>query len=137
MWDEGMDIYSKDESSYTNQYHEAFLKFVENEYCAKHQQVPVNKVESLPSSNIVPFATAAGPCQSSGDPYVVSSDDEDCLTPNNVAEMTSGRSDRAVKLLTAARLYLNSPPEAPQNWGQINPNLNDYHSDPRAISRIF
>jgi hypothetical protein len=38
--------------------------------------------------------------------------------------------------LTAARLYLNSPPEAPKNWGQINPNLNDYHSDPMEISSI-
>jgi hypothetical protein len=39
--------------------------------------------------------------------------------------------------LTAARLYLNSPPEAPKNWGQINPNLNDYHSDPMEISSTF
>jgi hypothetical protein len=37
-------------------------------------------------------------------------------------------------LLTVARLYLNSPPEAPTNWGQINPNLNDYHSDPMESS---
>jgi hypothetical protein len=42
--------------------------------------------------------------------------------------------DRAVRLLTAARLYLNLPPEAPKNLGQINPNLNDYHSDPMEIS---
>jgi hypothetical protein len=39
--------------------------------------------------------------------------------------------------LKAARLYLNSPPELPQNWGQINPNLNDYHSDPMDISNTF
>jgi len=32
---------------------------------------------------------------------------------------------------------LNSPPEAPKNWGQINPNLNDYHSDPMEISSTF
>jgi hypothetical protein len=32
---------------------------------------------------------------------------------------------------------LNSPPEAPNNWGQINPNLNDYHIDSMEISRIF
>jgi hypothetical protein len=36
--------------------------------------------------------------------------------------------------LTAATLYLNSLPEAPKNWGQINPNLNDYHSDRMEIS---
>jgi len=29
---------------------------------------------------------------------------------------------------------LNSPPEAPKNWEQINSNLNDYHSDPMEIS---
>jgi len=57
--------------------------------------------------------------------------------PNNVAETTPGRSDHAARLLTAARLYLNSPPEAPKNWGQINPNLNDYHSDPMEISTTF
>jgi hypothetical protein len=39
--------------------------------------------------------------------------------------------------LTATRLYFNSPPEAPKNWGQINPNLNDYHSDPMEISSTF
>ena len=54
-----------------------------------------------------------------------------------MAETTPGRSDRAAHLLTAARLYLNSPPEAPKNWGQINPNLSDYHSDPMEISSTF
>jgi len=54
-----------------------------------------------------------------------------------VSETTPGRSDRAARLLTPARLYLNSPPEAPKNWGQINPNLNDYHSDPMEISSTF
>jgi hypothetical protein len=39
--------------------------------------------------------------------------------------------------LTPASLYLNSPPEAPKNWGQINPNLNDYKSDPMEFSSIF
>jgi hypothetical protein len=54
-----------------------------------------------------------------------------------MAETTPGLSDRTARILTAARLYLNSPPEAPKNWGQINPNLNDYHSDPMEISRTF
>jgi hypothetical protein len=39
--------------------------------------------------------------------------------------------------LTAARLYLNLPPEAPKNWGQMNLNLNDYHSDPMEIGSTF
>jgi len=57
--------------------------------------------------------------------------------PTNVADTTPGRSDRATCLLTAARLYLNSPPELPQNWGQINPNLNDYHTNPMEISSKY
>jgi len=60
--------------------------------------------------------------------------DEEYLTPNNVAETTPGREDRAARLSTAPRLYLTSPPDAPKHWGQINPNLNDYHSDPMEIS---
>jgi len=132
-----MDINPEDETSYTTQYQEAFLKYVENEYCAKHRRVPVNHLETVPSSNLVPSATASGSYQSSFDPYDLSSDDEEYLMPNNVAETTPGRSDRAAHLLTAARLYSNSPPEAPKNWGQINPNLNDYHSDQMEISSTF
>jgi len=136
-WDKGMDINPEDETSYTTQYQEAFLKYVENEYCAKHWGVPVNKLETVPSNNLVPSATASASYQSSFDPYDLSSDDEEYLTPNNVAETTPWQSDRAGRLLTAAMLYLNSPPEAPKNWGQINPNLNDYHSDPMEISSTF
>jgi hypothetical protein len=43
----------------------------------------------------------------------------------------------AARLLTAARLYLNSPPEAQTKYGQIHPNLNDYHSDPMGISGML
>jgi len=99
--------------------------------------VPVNKLETVPGSNLVPSSTASGSYQSSFDPYDLSSDDEEYLTPNNVAGTTPGRSDRAARLLTAARLYLNSPPESPKNCGQINPNLNDYHSDKMEISSTF
>jgi len=99
--------------------------------------VLVNTLETVPSSDLVLSATASGSYQSSFDPYDLFSDDEEYLTPNNVAETTPGRSDRAARLLTAARLYLNSPPEAPKNWGQINPNLNDYHSDPMEVGSTF
>jgi hypothetical protein len=57
--------------------------------------------------------------------------------PNNVAETTPGRSNRAARLLIAARLHLESHPQAPKNWGQINTNLNDYHSDPMQLSGTF
>jgi len=67
--------------------------------------VPVNKLKSLPSSNVVPSATASGFCQSSFDPYDFPHNDEEYLTPNNVAGMTPRRSNRAAQLLTAARLY--------------------------------
>jgi len=132
-----MHINPEDETSYTTQYQEAFLKYAENEYCAKPRHVPVNKLETIPSNNLLPSATGSGSYQSSFDPYDLSSDDEEYLTPNNVAETTPTRSDRAAPLLTAATLYLNSPPEAPKNWGQINPTLNDYHSDPMEISSTF
>jgi len=114
-WDRGIDINPEDETSYTTQYQEAFLKYVENEYCVKHRRVPVNKLETVPTSNPFPSATASGSYQSSFDPYDLSSDDEEYLTPNNMAEMTPARGDRAARLLTAARLYLNSPPEARKN----------------------
>jgi len=136
-WDEGMDINPEDETSYTTQYQEAFLKYVENEYCAKQRRVPVNKLQSLPILNHISSATASRSCQSSFDPYDLSSDDEEYLMPNNVAETTPGRSNRAARLLTAARLTLNSLPEAPKNWVQINPNLNGYHSDPMEFSSTF
>jgi len=136
-WDKGMDNNPEDETSYTTQYQEAFLKYLDNGYCAKHRRAPVNKLETVPSSNPVPSATASGFYQSSFNPYDLSSDDEEYLTPNNVPEMTPGQSDCAARLLPAARLYLNSPPEAPKNWVQINPNLNDYHSDPMEISSTF
>jgi len=135
-WDKGMDIDPEDETSYTTQYQEGFLKYLENEYCAKHRRVPVNNLETVPTSNLVPSATASESDQSSFDIYDLSSDDEEYLMPNSVAETTPGQSNRAARLLTAARLYLNSPPEAPKNWGQINPNLNDYHSDPMVFSSM-
>jgi len=62
---------------------------------------------------------------------------EEYLTPNNVVQTTPGRSDHTVRLFPIARLYLNSPPEAPKTSAQNNPNLNDYHYDPIEISSKF
>jgi hypothetical protein len=107
----------EDETSYTTQYQEAVLKYVENEYCAKHYCVLVNKPETVPSSNLVPSAMASGCYQSFFDPYDLSSDDEEYLMPNIVAETTPGRHTRAVHSLTAARLYFNLPSEALKTWG--------------------
>jgi len=135
--DKGMDINTENETFYTTQYQEHFQKYVENEYCAKYRCLPVNKPGIVLSNNLLPFAMASWSGQSSFDPYDLPSNDEKYLTPDNVAETTPGWSDHAACLLTAARLYLNPPPEAPKNWGQINPNLNDYHSDPMEISSTF
>jgi hypothetical protein len=97
-WDKGMDINPEDETSYTTQYQEAFLNYVENECWAKHRRVPVIKFEKVQNSNFVPSATASGSYQSSFDPYDLSSDDKEYLTTNIVAEMAPGRSDRAALL---------------------------------------
>jgi hypothetical protein len=113
QWDKGMDINHEDETSYTTQYPEAFLKYVENEYCTKRQHVPVDKLETVPSCNLVTSAMASGSYQSSFHPYTLSSNNEEYLTANNVAETTPGRSDRAARIVTAARVYSNSPPETP------------------------
>jgi hypothetical protein len=86
---------------------------VENEYCAKRQHVPVDKLETIPSSNLVTSAMASGSYQSSFHPYNLSSNNEEYLTPNNVVETTPGRSDRAARFVTAARVFSNSPPETP------------------------
>ena len=51
-WDKGMDINPEDETFYTTQFQEAFLKYVENEYCAKHRRLPVNKSENVPNNNL-------------------------------------------------------------------------------------
>jgi hypothetical protein len=93
-----------------------------------------NNLVSLLSSNLVPSAMASGYWQSSINQYDVSSNDEGYVTPNNVAKTTSGSSYRAAWLLTTARLYVHSPPEATKNWGQMHPNHNDYHSDPMEIN---
>jgi hypothetical protein len=86
------------------------------------------------NNNVISFTMASRSGKSSYDPYDLSSGDEEYLKSNNVAKTTHGQIDRSPSLLTATRLYLNSPPELPHSWGQINPNLNDYHSNPMEIS---
>jgi hypothetical protein len=62
--------------------------------------VPVNKLKTVPTSNLIPCATAWGSYQSSFDPYDLSSDDVEYLAPDNVAETTLGQSNSAAHLLT-------------------------------------
>jgi hypothetical protein len=58
-WDKGMDINPEDETSYTTQYQEAFLKYVENEYCAKHRRLPVIKSDNTLKNNLSSFEMAS------------------------------------------------------------------------------
>jgi hypothetical protein len=44
-WGKGMVLNSDDDGSYTMQYQEEFLQYVENEYCDKHPRLSVNKPE--------------------------------------------------------------------------------------------
>jgi hypothetical protein len=132
-----MDVNPEDEGSFTAQYKVAFLKYVEHDYCSKNHIMP-NYILKMPNHND-PFSTSrvSGPGHSYYDPYDWSSDDAEYLTPANMVESTPGRSHRTARLLTATTLYLNSPPEAPRRWGQINPNLNDYHTDAMEVSSAF
>jgi len=136
-WPQGMDINPEDETSYTTKYQQGYLKSVENEYYSKHRRMPVDKLKSLPSSNLIPSTNPSRSCQSSFDPYAVTGNNEEYMTPNNLAKTTPGHSDRAARWLAAARLYLDLPPEATKIRGQINPNVNDYHSDPVEITSTF
>jgi len=127
----------ENKTSYTTQYEEVHQQYVANEYCTKHARLPVIKPTSISSNNRFPSPRAQWFAQSSLNPYDLSSDDEEDLTPQKMAGMKPGRSYRAAYLWTATRLYLNSPPETPTNWGQVNLNVNDDHSNPIEISSRF
>jgi hypothetical protein len=90
MWDKGMDIIPEDKTFYTTQYQEAFLKYVENEYCAKHRRLPVTKSDNTLNNNLNSFEMASRSGQSSYDPYNLSSDDDEYLMPTHVAKTTPG-----------------------------------------------
>jgi len=110
---------------------------MENEYCAKRGRMAAITLNNIPPGNIFPSAKDVWFGQSLFDPFVWYSDDDEYLPPKSMAESTPKWCDCAAPLLRATRLYFNAPPEAPKNWGQINPNLNDYHSNPMEISSTF
>jgi len=99
--------------------------------------MPVTKPENIPNINLISSIMASRSSQSSYDPDDLSSDNKEYLMSNNVVKTTPGWCDRAAHFLTATRLYLKSPSELAQNWGQINRNLTDYHSDPIEIGSTF
>jgi len=136
-WGKAIDINPVDETLYTTQWQEVILMYVENGYCVKHRCLVVSKSESILSNNLFPSAMPSISGQLSYDAYDLSSDDDEYIMPKIVAEMMRWRSDHAVCLMTATRHYLNSPPELPWGWGQINPNLHDYNANPMEIRSRF
>jgi len=92
-----MHLNPEDETLYTTQYEEAFMKYGENEYWAKHRQVPVINQGSVPTNNLFPSATTEGCGQSSFDSDDFSSDDDEYVMPHNAAVMAHGRSDSAAR----------------------------------------
>jgi hypothetical protein len=77
-------------------------------------------------STFFPTGNASGLGQSSFDPYELSSNDDEYLTPKCMTGMPSGRTGHAAHLLTVARLNLNRPPASPKNWGLVNHKVHDY-----------
>jgi len=129
-----MNITPEDAAFYTTQYQETILKNVENKYCAKQRHVPVSKPENELPNDLFPFVMASGSGQSSYDPYDLSSDDEEYLKLNHMPEMAPGQSDHTARFVNTTRLFSHSLSQLPKKWGQINPNLNYYHSYPKKIS---
>jgi len=64
----------------------------------------------------------------------LSSDNEEYLKPNIVAETTARQRDPIARVLTSSKLYFNCPPKSTKNCRQIYPTVNDYHSDPMEIT---
>jgi len=108
-WAKGMDNNLEDKTSYTTQYHDAFLKYVENEYCAKHKHLSIIKYKIVLRNNLFPSTMASQSGQYSSDTYIVFSNSEEYRIPKTETEMTPRQSGCAACLLITARICLNSP----------------------------
>jgi len=78
-WDKVRDSNPEDEIFSTTHYQDAFLQYVQNEYCAQHRLMSVIDPQNVSHSIHFPSGNASGFGQSSFDPYGISSTDEDCL----------------------------------------------------------
>jgi len=119
MWDMGIDIHSEDETSFTTKFANAFLKYVEIQYCANHRHLHVIEPKCELSNNHFPSIMASRSGHSSFDQYDLSSNDEEYSIHGIVEETMPGLSENKVCLLTAAGLDLNSLHDQPKQWGKI------------------
>jgi len=71
-----MNINPEDKMSYTIQYPEGVLKYMENKYCAKLRRMVVITPKNIQHSYFFSSGKASGFGQSSFDPYDLSSDDD-------------------------------------------------------------
>jgi len=63
-WVKGLDIKPEDETCYTPKYQEAFLRYVENEYCVKYRHLPIIESKRVPTNNLFPSTMASTSGQS-------------------------------------------------------------------------
>jgi predicted AAA+ superfamily ATPase len=101
---QGMDINSDKVTSYTSQYQEAFLKYVEHKYWANHRRAPVTRPESILNNTLLFSDMTSSSGQLSYNRYYLTGDDNEDSIPNNVVEYVLRPSDHAARLMTAARL---------------------------------
>jgi len=65
----GMHNNLQDETSYTTQYKDGILKYVDNEYRPKHRHWPIIEPDTLWSDNPVPWTKVLESGQPSFDPH--------------------------------------------------------------------
>lgn len=103
-WNKQLYIPSEDGTSCTTAYNAVLLKYVDNKYIAKCRHFPVIEPEIVWCYNLLLSTKASWLCQSSDDPYDVSSDNEEYLMPNHIGEMIPSRSACTSSIRNVARV---------------------------------
>lgn len=134
IWVKGVNVHPEDVTSHTTQYHDLLWKDVDNKYFEKYTHLRFIEPESVPSINLFPSAMVSTSWQSWLHPYHWSCDGKEYSIREDVLQTMPRWSNRTTCLSTAIRLHLNSLSEIPPIWGQVNLNLNDYHSSHIKIS---
>jgi hypothetical protein len=100
----GMHITQEDVTSYTPQYQEAFLMYVEIKHCTIHRYLTVIKPKCVPMNNRCTSAMFWTAGESSFATYGLPSDDEEYSMPNSVSYTMPRQSNHAVHQPTAKGL---------------------------------